>query len=63
MPKKYSMEAAIDRNGPPLTKADSFIKDALDSYFEEHNGKQGGGKWHFKHLKLDARFVAKNKVL
>lgn len=60
--KKYSMEAVIDRNGPPLAKADSLIEDALDSYFEEHNGKQGRGKWHFKHSRLNAKFVAKSKV-
>jgi hypothetical protein len=30
---KYSMEAMIHRNGPPLHLADSLIKTALDRYF------------------------------
>lgn len=60
--EKYSMEAVIDRNGPPLAQADSLIKNALDSYFAEHNGTQGGGTWHFKHVRLGGKFQAKSKV-
>ena len=56
---KYSQEALIDRNGPPLAKADSLIKRALDSYFEQHLESKvvSGGAWHFRQTSVDAKFI------
>ena len=52
-PGKYTMEAFIDRNGPPLSQADRLLVEALDSYFKEHCSSRGGA-WHF-HTKPSAK--------
>ena len=43
----YAMEAFIDRNGPPLAKADRVLIEAIDAYSREHHATQGGGGWHY----------------
>ena len=40
--KTYHNELMIDWNGPPVSKADNIIKEALDLHFS------GRKKWHFK---------------
>ena len=40
--KTYHNELMIDWNGPPVSKADNIIKEALDLHF------RGRTKWHFK---------------
>ena len=40
--KTYHNELMIDWNGPPVSKADNIIKEALDLHFSGRN------KWHFK---------------
>jgi hypothetical protein len=41
------MGASIDRNAPPLAKADRVLLEAIGAYFREHNATQGGGDWHY----------------
>ena len=40
--KTYHNELMIDWNGPPVSKADNIIKEALDLHFS------GRKKWHFR---------------
>ena len=47
--EKYVAEAVVDRNGPPLARADPMVKAALDFWFKFHN-KRGGGAWRFKQV-------------
>ena len=41
-----AMGACIDRNAPPLSRADGILESAPNIYFSNHNAAQGGSNRH-----------------
>ena len=55
--EKYVMESIIDWNGPTTNNCESFLTEALNLHFSQHNADRGKGEWHFTSTDSKSRFT------